>query len=106
MAVLPNLQQQLSDKDARIAALEAALEAAKNAKPTAKVYWKVGRSGTISIGGFGKFPKTFYIEQWERLMEVAPKITEWAKTNPSTAYEKDEYGPAETVTLKRKEAKS
>ncbi len=98
MAVLPNLEQQNREMAAKIAALEAAL-AEKTVK---RITWKVGRKGNIVFHGFGKFPISMYVGQFERFVDAIPEIETWVKSDPKTTYAKDEYGEAGTFTLTRK----
>ncbi len=44
---------------------------------------KVGEKGGVSVYGLGRFPVTLYYEQWNRLLEAAPKIREFLEENKS-----------------------
>ena len=82
--ILPNLQQQLEAMQAEMAALKAdnaKLEAALTAKATAKISFKVGPSGGISVYGLGRFPVTLYISQWNALFDAIPRLQAFAKAN-------------------------
>ncbi len=98
MAVLPNLEQQNREQAELIAKLTAAL-AAKTEK---RLTWKVGRKGNIVFHGFGKFPISMYLGQFERFVDAIPEIEGWIKSDPKTTYAKDEYGEAGSFTLTRK----
>lgn len=100
--VLPNLQQQMAERDARIAALEAELAAAKAAK-SGKISYKVSRKGAVSIYGLGRFPVTLYVSQFERLRSEMDAIAAWIATNPKTVWEadKERNEPACVATLSR-----
>jgi hypothetical protein len=43
--------------------------------------FKVGEKGGVSVYGLGRFPVTLYYEQWNRLLEAAPKIREFLEEN-------------------------
>ncbi len=45
--------------------------------------FKVSEKGAVSVYGMGRFPVTLYYEQWNRLMEVAPKLQEFLEENKS-----------------------
>ena len=44
------------------------------------LYCKVGKSGAISVYGLQRFPVTLYVEQWERLLDFAEGIRQFAKS--------------------------
>ena len=90
--VLPNLQQQLELMQAQLNALQAdnaKLEEALNAKATAKLSFKVGPSGGISVYGLGRFPVTLYISQWNALFDAIPRLQAFAKANVALLKTKD-----------------
>ena len=90
--VLPNLQQQLELMQAQLAALQAdnaKLEEALAAKATAKLSFKVGPSGGISVYGLGRFPVTLYISQWNALFDAIPRLQAFAKANVALLKTKD-----------------
>jgi hypothetical protein len=37
----------------------------------------------VSVYGLGRFPVTLYYEQWNRLLEAAPKLREFLEENKS-----------------------
>jgi hypothetical protein len=43
----------------------------------------VGEKGGVSVYGLGRFPVTLYYEQWNRLLEAAPKLREFLEENKS-----------------------
>jgi hypothetical protein len=83
MAVLPNLQQQLADAQAQIAAMQTKLDAKNrlSLKVTAKKEDGTGTDGALSIYGLGRFPITLYRGQWERLIGFVPEIETFIAAN-------------------------
>ena len=57
----------------RIEELEAQL-AAEKAKQTRAVYLKVSEKGGASLYGIRRFPVTFYVEEWNRILDMATEI--------------------------------
>jgi hypothetical protein len=55
---------------ARIAELEKQVVA----KTPAKLEFKVGEKGGVSVYGLGRFPVTLYAEQWEKLLGAADEL--------------------------------
>lgn len=47
------------------------------------LYCKVSQKGAISVYGLQRMPVTLYVEQWERLLEFADEIREFAKAHDS-----------------------
>jgi hypothetical protein len=45
------------------------------------LYCKVSQKGAISVYGLQRMPVTLYIEQWERLLDFADDIRQFAKEN-------------------------
>jgi hypothetical protein len=37
-------------------------------------YLKVSEKGGVSLYGLGRFPITLYVEQWEKILQMAPDI--------------------------------
>lgn len=65
-----NILPDLSEKDRRIAALEAMvakLAAANAAKSAGKLTLKISAKGALSIYGMGRWPVTLYLTQFDRL---------------------------------------
>ncbi len=61
---------------ARVAELEK-----KTARRTGDLEFKVGEKGGVSVYGLGRFPVTLYYEQWNRLLEAAPRLKEFLEEN-------------------------
>lgn len=63
--------------EARIAELEAKV------KPhaPARITYKVGAKGGVSVYGLGRFPVTLYAQQWGRLFEQAEGICKFIEQN-------------------------
>ncbi len=43
------------------------------------LYCKVSRKGALSVYGLQRMPVTLYVEQWERLLDIADDIRQFAK---------------------------
>ena len=63
---------------ARVAELEK-----KTARRTGDLEFKVGEKGGVSVYGLGRFPVTLYYEQWNRLLDAAPRLKEFLEENKS-----------------------
>ncbi|HTC64256.1 MAG TPA: hypothetical protein VK709_15540 [Candidatus Saccharimonadales bacterium] len=63
---------------ARLAELEKS-----GVRHTGELSLKVGEKGGVSVYGLGRFPVTLYYEQWNKLLEAAPKIREFLEENKS-----------------------
>ncbi len=61
---------------ARLAELEKS-----GVRHSGELSFKVGEKGGVSVYGLGRFPVTLYYEQWNRLLEAAPKIREFLEEN-------------------------
>jgi hypothetical protein len=86
----------LSAAQKRIAELEAIIAAA-NAPKALSV--KMNEKGTISVYGLGRFPVSLYRDQWSRLIEFAPKVTEFMSANAKRLVElQDAYNSRKTGT--------
>lgn len=72
----------MSDEDLR-AELERlrAENAALKVRTTRGVSLKVSEKGGVSVYGLGRFPITFYKEQWVRLLDMADDIRAFIKEN-------------------------
>jgi hypothetical protein len=68
------------DYQRRIAELEAQL-AAEKAKQTRAVYLRVSEKGGASLYGIRRFPITFYVEEWNRILDMAPEIRSFLRTH-------------------------
>ena len=64
----------------RIEDLEAQL-AAEKAKQTRAVYLKVSEKGGASLYGIRRFPITFYVEEWNRILDMEPEIRSFLQKN-------------------------
>jgi hypothetical protein len=64
---------------ARIADLEDKL----GSKKTAKLEFKVGEKGGVSVYGLGRFPVTLYYEQWTKLLEATEELRAFLEANKS-----------------------
>ena len=45
------------------------------------LYCKVSQKGAISVYGLQRMPVTLYVEQWERLLDFAGDIRQFAEEN-------------------------
>lgn len=57
----------------RIAELESKLEQEKS-KGKKGLYLKVSTKGGASLYGIRRFPVTFYVEEWSRILDMADEI--------------------------------
>jgi hypothetical protein len=57
----------------RIAELEAKLEEEKG-KGSRSVHLKVSAKGGVSLYGIRRFPVTFYLEEWNRILDMGDEI--------------------------------
>jgi hypothetical protein len=72
------------DLAAQLAALQAENAALKEkAAKSTHISCKVSDKGCLSIYGMGRFPASFYISQWDRLVENLDKIQAFVKENRS-----------------------
>jgi hypothetical protein len=55
----------------------------KTVRRTGELDFKVGEKGGVSVYGLGRFPVTLYYEQWNRLLEAAPRLREFLEENKS-----------------------
>lgn len=58
--------------------LETELETVK-AKQTRAVYLKVSAKGGASLYGIRRFPVTFYVEEWKRILDMESEIRAFLK---------------------------
>jgi hypothetical protein len=63
---------------ARVAELEK-----KTQRRTGELDFKVGEKGGVSVYGLGRFPVTLYYEQWNKLLDAAPRLREFLEENKS-----------------------
>lgn len=74
----------MSDEDlkAELERLRAENAALKN-RSAKGVSLKVSEKGGVSVYGMGRFPITFYKEQWIKLLAMKEEILEFIKENES-----------------------
>ncbi|HUT11162.1 MAG TPA: hypothetical protein VMY42_11740 [Thermoguttaceae bacterium] len=53
------------------------------------LYCKVSQKGAISVYGLQRMPVTLYVEQWERLLDFADDIRQFAAENTSELKRKE-----------------
>jgi hypothetical protein len=51
--------------------------------------FRVSEKGGVSVYGLGRFPVTLYYEQWNRILDAAPKLKEFLEDNKSKLKLKD-----------------
>ncbi len=68
------------DYQKRIEELETQL-AAEKAKQTRAVYLKVSEKGGASLYGIRRFPITFYVEEWNRILDMESEIRSFLKAH-------------------------
>lgn len=61
---------------ARVAELEK-----KSDRRSGELEFRVGEKGGVSVYGLGRFPVTLYYEQWNRLLEAAPRLRQFLEEN-------------------------
>ena len=61
------------DLKQRVAQLESELEAEK-AKGKKSIHLKVSAKGGVSLYGIRRFPITFYLEEWNQILEMGEEI--------------------------------
>lgn len=67
------MTQSEDDLKRRIAELESQLEDQKS-RGKQGVYLKVSAKGGVSLYGIRRFPITFYVEEWTRILDMADEI--------------------------------
>jgi hypothetical protein len=75
-----DLKRQLEEAKREKQELEAQL-AAEKAKQTRAVYLKVSEKGGASLYGIRRFPITFYVEEWNRILDMEPEIRAFLKAH-------------------------
>ena len=63
---LEEMKRQKEEAEAKLAAAEA--------KQARAVYLKVSEKGGASLYGIRRFPVTFYVEEWNRILDMEPEI--------------------------------
>jgi hypothetical protein len=76
------------DYQKRIEELEAQL-AAEKAKQTRAVYLKVSEKGGASLYGIRRFPITFYVEEWNRILDMESEIRSFLRSHEDELARKD-----------------
>lgn len=76
-----------TDPNKELEALRAE-NAALKARMVAKISFKVGEKGGLSVYGLQRFPVTLYKSQWHALAEKMPSILEFIKANEALLVEK------------------
>jgi hypothetical protein len=77
-----DLKRQLEEMKREKEEVEAQL-AAEKAKQTRAVYLKVSEKGGASLYGIRRFPITFYVEEWKRILDMEPEIRSFLKAHES-----------------------
>ena len=80
----------MSDEDLRaeLERLRKEIESLKKASAKG-VSIKVSEKGGVSVYGLGRFPITFYKEQWAKLLDMADDIRAFIKENESRLKSKE-----------------
>jgi hypothetical protein len=68
--------------------LRAENEALKK-RSQSRVSIKVSEKGGVSVYGMGRFPITFYKEQWEKLLDMAEEIKAFIRENDALLKKKE-----------------
>ena len=76
------------DYQKRIEELESQL-AAEKAKQTRAVYLKVSEKGGASLYGIRRFPITFYVEEWNRILDMEAEIRSFLRAHEDELARKD-----------------
>lgn len=80
----------MSDEDLRAELERLRKENESLKKASAKgVSIKVSEKGGVSVYGLGRFPITFYKEQWTKLLDMADEIRAFIKEHESQLKSKD-----------------
>ena len=84
---------------------KAAAELAAQQNSTYSV--KIGRSGTVSVSGFGRYPMSHYVEHWLALAKLMPSILAFVNDNQEAIKERvanpvgeNEPNPSKSFKLK------
>lgn len=54
------------------------------------VFLRVSEKGGISLYGLGRFPITLYVEQWQKILEMAPEIERFIEANAASLKRKEQ----------------
>jgi hypothetical protein len=71
--------------------LRAELEALKQ-QTQRGTYLKVSEKGGVSLYGLGRFPITLYVEQWQKILDMAPEIRRFMDENAASLKRKEPRG--------------
>ncbi|MDJ0851428.1 MAG: hypothetical protein QNK04_23885 [Myxococcota bacterium] len=82
------MSDEKEDLQQRIAELEAQLEEEKG-KSRKDSYLKVSAKGGVSLYGIRRFPVTFYVEEWSRILDMADEIRAFMRENEGELKRKD-----------------
>ncbi len=63
--------------------------AALKARPERALRLQVSAKGGVSLYGIRRFPVTFYMEEWHRILDQAEKIKAFIRSNESKLKRKD-----------------
>ncbi len=66
----------------RISELESQLERQKE-RARKGVYLKVAAKGGVSVYGIRRFPITFYLEEWNRILDMSDEIRAFLREHES-----------------------
>ena len=77
---LEETKRKLEESEKQKEEAEAQLVAEK-AKQTRAVYLKVSEKGGASLYGIRRFPITFYVEEWNRILDMEPEIRSFLKAH-------------------------
>jgi hypothetical protein len=55
-------------------------------------YLKVSEKGGVSLYGLGRFPITLYVEQWQKILDMAPEIKRFMEENAASLKRKEPRG--------------
>lgn len=80
---MAEMKEEMDRIKAENAALEAKL-AENKAAAQRSIYMKVSDKGAASLYGLGRFPVTLYVEQWNRVLDMAPDIKAFLESNKAT----------------------
>ena len=67
------MSEDKEELEKRIAELESQLEQEKG-KSRQGIQLKVSAKGGVSLYGIRRFPVTFYVEEWSRILDMADEI--------------------------------
>ncbi len=54
------------------------------------VFLRVSEKGGVSLYGLGRFPITLYVEQWDKVLSMAPEIERFIKDNAASLKRKEQ----------------